>query len=72
MRLPNYRDMYYNLSVNIFAVSYRGYGLCEGTPTEEGLKKDAEAILNWVLTNGQVDNTKLILFGRSLGGAVGE
>ena len=29
--------------------SYRGYGLSKGTPSEAGLKQDAQAALDWLL-----------------------
>lgn len=51
-------------------MGYRGYGHSEGTPTEEGLKLDSEAVLDWALKNPEIDNNKIYVFGRSLGGAV--
>lgn len=50
--------------------SYRGYGLSKGTPNEVGLKRDAEAGLRYVLSRQDLDTSRVVLFGRSLGGAV--
>lgn len=44
-RLPSIDQMYHRLSCNVFIISYRGYGDSEGTPSEQGLMLDAEAVL---------------------------
>ena len=139
MRLPSMNEFYRRLGMNVFMVSYRGYGrsevcrlcawrswddqregqrvrafernrenadrgkhtvvshhahtgslsclltldlsLCllafslarahaQGTPTEEGLQLDAQAALDAVWARPDVDKTRILLLGRSLGGAV--
>lgn len=70
MRMPNLKILHKQLEVNILIVGYRGYGHSEGVPTEEGLALDAEAVLKWAQDSELVDNNKLFVFGRSLGGAV--
>ena len=62
--------MYEKWDANILIVGYRGYGHSEGIPTEEGLKIDSLAILDWALKNNQINKSKIFIFGRSLGGAV--
>ena len=42
----------------------------QGTPTEEGLQLDAQAALDAVWARPDVDKTRILLLGRSLGGAV--
>lgn len=69
-RLPNIVKLHEHCDANILIVGYRGYGHSEGTPTEEGLKLDSEAILDWALKHPDIDNNKIFVFGRSLGGAV--
>jgi len=69
-RMDNYEMLYSQLRLNVFAVSYRGYGYSEGTPSEEGLKLDAQAAIKYVFEETSVDKNKVFLFGRSLGGAV--
>jgi hypothetical protein len=69
-RLDFFEQLYKKLGVNVLAVSYRGYGDSEGSPSEAGIQKDAAAILEYAFTKAQIDNSQIILFGRSLGGAV--
>lgn len=70
LRMQNLRMMYEGLNVNIAVLSYRGYGESEGVPAEEGLYLDAEAMFQWVLNREDIDRTRIVLFGRSLGGGV--
>ncbi|KAG7264260.1 hypothetical protein CRUP_035696 [Coryphaenoides rupestris] len=69
-RVPNALLMLVNLKANVVLVDYRGYGKSEGEPSERGLHLDAEATLDYVMTRPDLDKTKVVLFGRSLGGAV--
>jgi fermentation-respiration switch protein FrsA (DUF1100 family) len=57
-------------NVNICMISYRGYGLSEGNPSEKGIKMDAESALDFILQHPDLSGTKIILFGQSIGGAV--
>jgi len=69
-RLPNVRQLWDKVQCNVFIVEYRGYGKSEGAPSEAGLKLDAQAALEYLLKRDDIDPKKIILFGRSLGGAV--
>lgn len=71
MRLPYISTLIKNLNINFIIVGYRGYGPSEGSPSEDGIKLDSEAILKYVFTNleQQIDTNKIFLMGRSLGGA---
>lgn len=69
-RLQNCVGLYYNLHCNILLVEYRGYGLSEGSPTEEGLYLDAKASLEYLSTRNDINSNEIIVFGRSLGGAI--
>ncbi|KAG7393100.1 Alpha/beta hydrolase domain-containing protein 13 [Phytophthora pseudosyringae] len=69
-RLPNAVQLFRKLGVNILLVDYRGFGHSEGSPSEEGLKIDAEAALDAMYARTDIDTSKLVVFGRSLGGAV--
>lgn len=65
------RVMYlHQLGVNIFIFDYRGYGLSEGKSSEHGLYKDGESALNYILSNYQVAEDSLCLYGYSLGNVV--
>ncbi len=54
---------------NLFIFDYRGYGTSEGEPTVEGIHLDAEAALEKLLALPGVHG-RIIIYGKSLGGAV--
>lgn len=58
-----------DLGMNVLIFDYRGYGKSEGSPSEEGLYRDAEAALKWLSDQG-VASEDVVLFGESLGTAV--
>ena len=59
------------LGVSALIIDYRGYGRSEGTPSERGMYMDAEAALEYLRSSAyNVQDDKLIFFGRSLGCAV--
>jgi fermentation-respiration switch protein FrsA (DUF1100 family) len=60
----------YRAGLSLFIFDYRGYGLSEGTPSEEGLYQDAEAAYRYVTETRRVSPKRLVLFGRSIGAAV--
>ena len=53
--------------LQVFLFDYRGYGGNEGTPTEAGLRADADAARSYLIQRGDVDPSRLIYFGESLG-----
>jgi len=59
-----------DLEVNILLFDYRGYGLSDGHPTEEGAYADTRAAFNWLVSEKKIEPSDIIIFGRSLGGAV--
>jgi len=69
-RLENIKEILERLTCNVLIVSYRGYGRSTGKANEIGLKLDASAVLKKVKTMSELDPNSIILFGRSLGGAV--
>eukprot|EP00470_Lotharella_oceanica_P004353 CAMPEP_0170175230 /NCGR_PEP_ID=MMETSP0040_2-20121228/8346_1 /TAXON_ID=641309 /ORGANISM="Lotharella oceanica, Strain CCMP622" /LENGTH=289 /DNA_ID=CAMNT_0010417145 /DNA_START=82 /DNA_END=951 /DNA_ORIENTATION=+ len=69
-RLPFLEKMHQLLPCNILIISYRGYGKSTGKPTEDGVYKDADAALKFLNTFDNIDPERVIVFGRSLGGAV--
>lgn len=101
-RLPDAARWVRDVGAHVLLVSYRGYGLSQGQPTEAGLRQDAQAALDWALAGGgrggagggapassgnggtpgtsatpgsvpapAIDPSRVFVFGRSLGGAVG-
>jgi fermentation-respiration switch protein FrsA (DUF1100 family) len=48
-------------------VEYRGYGGNPGAPSEQGLYRDARAALAFLESRADVDTSRLVYFGKSLG-----
>ncbi|EMG49166.1 hypothetical protein G210_0142, partial [Candida maltosa Xu316] len=69
--LPIVSIFYKSFGYNVFIYSYRGYGKSTGKPSEKGLKIDADRVMEYLTKeDGQYQQSSLILYGRSLGGAV--
>jgi fermentation-respiration switch protein FrsA (DUF1100 family) len=58
------------LDLNVLLFDYRGFGDNPGTATEAGLREDARAALRFLSQRSDVDPTRVVLFGESLGSAV--
>lgn len=58
------------IGVDLMLFDYRGYGKSGGTPSEEGLYRDAEAVYDFLVKDLGVMPGKVVIFGKSLGGAV--
>lgn len=58
------------LGLDVLIVDYRGYGQSSGSPSEAGTYRDAQAAWDWLRARG-VAAERIVVFGRSLGGAVG-
>lgn len=70
--LANRADVYrflHQIPVNLLAVEYRGYGKSEGSPSESGLYKDAQAGYDY-LAGQRIGADRIVSFGQSLGTAV--
>ena len=52
------------------AFNYRGYGLSQGRPSETALADDALAIYDRLAARDDVDPSRIVIFGRSLGSGV--
>ncbi|KAH0653093.1 alpha/beta hydrolase domain-containing protein WAV2 isoform X3 [Solanum verrucosum] len=70
-RLEMVRIMLQRLQCNVFMLSYRGYGASDGYPSQHGITKDAQAALDHLVQRTDIDTSRIVVFGRSLGGAVG-
>ena len=55
---------------DVFTFDYRGYGRSEGSPTQDGVHRDAQAALETVLTLPDINKERLFVLGQSLGGAI--
>ena len=69
-RLPIGKVLSESLGCNVFMLEYRGYGLSTGTPDEAGLAIDAQTALDYIRKRTEFRDTKLLIYGQSLGGAV--
>lgn len=63
-------EIFHRLGLNVFIIDYRGYGLSKGRPSEPGLYQDARAAWRYLTDVKGFDPGDVIIFGRSLGGAV--
>jgi len=68
-RLPN-ADLLARLGTDVLLIDYRGYGLSEGRPSEAGVYADARAGLAHLEGSRGFPTDRIVVFGRSLGGAV--
>ncbi|KAJ3441444.1 protein abhd13 [Anaeramoeba flamelloides] len=68
--MNNIKLIFHFLQLNVLLVEYRGFGKSESKPSEKGVKRDAEAALQYLFKCEKIDTSKIIIFGRSLGGAV--
>jgi fermentation-respiration switch protein FrsA (DUF1100 family) len=63
-------EIFHGLRLSTFIFDYRGYGASEGTPSEEGSYLDVKGAWNYLIEHEGLAPSDIILFGRSLGGAV--
>ena len=63
-------SIFNRLKVNTFIFDYRGYGNSQGSPDEQGTYQDALAAWEYLLEKRNEPPERIVLFGRSLGGAI--
>jgi fermentation-respiration switch protein FrsA (DUF1100 family) len=59
---------FHELGLNVLIVDYRGYGQSTGSPSEEGLYRDAMACWRHLTVAKGIAPQEIIVFGRSMGG----
>jgi fermentation-respiration switch protein FrsA (DUF1100 family) len=64
------RALHDRVGAAILVFDYRGYGKSEGKPDEAGVLADARAARTWLAQKAGVDESRIVLMGESLGGAV--
>lgn len=69
-RIPIAKVLTKALKCNVFMLEYRGYGLSTGTPDEKGLNIDSQTALDYIRNRAETRDTKIVVYGQSLGGAV--
>ncbi len=60
----------HDLGLSVFIFDYRGYGKSGGKPSEYGTYRDARAAWHYLTEKRDIPPNRIIVFGRSLGGAV--
>ena len=68
-RLESIRQ-FHSLGLSVFIIDYRGFGQSGGRPSEAGMNRDAIAAWEYLTGERDIDPRNIIIFGRSLGGAV--
>lgn len=63
-------DTFSRLGLNVLIFDYPGYGRSEGKPSEDGTYQAAEAAWQHLVKTRGIPPERIIIFGRSLGGAV--
>ncbi|MBN2474448.1 MAG: alpha/beta hydrolase [Pirellulales bacterium] len=58
------------VGVSVFIFDYRGYGRSRGEPNEASVLADARAARQWLADREAIEQTDVVLMGRSLGGGV--
>ena len=70
-RLPIGKILADDIGCHVLMLQYRGYGLSTGTPNEKGLGIDAQTGLDYIRKRAELARNKIVIYGQSLGGAVG-
>ena len=61
---------YTKLGYHVVLIEYRGYGRSTGSPSEENIRADYVSAYKKIIQREDVDTSKIIYHGRSLGGGV--
>ena len=61
-------QQFHQLGLNVLIVDYRGYGQSTGSPSEEGIYRDAAACWRYLMETKNFAPQRIIVFGRSMGG----
>lgn len=69
-RAPILRALHDRHDVAVMTFDYRGYGRSEGKPNEKGILRDARAARAWLAKRTGVQESDIVIMGRSLGGGV--
>ncbi len=62
--------VFHSIGADTLIIDYRGYGKSTGTPSEDGIYRDALAAHRWLVETRGVEPTRIVVYGESLGAAV--
>lgn len=60
-------EYFWEMGYNTFIFDYQGYGKSEGEPSGDALFSDGEQSLRYLRSRGDVDTSKIVFYGWSLG-----
>jgi fermentation-respiration switch protein FrsA (DUF1100 family) len=63
-------EIFHDLGFSVFIIDYRGYGKSEGSCSISGVTVDALTAWNWLTVEKGARPDEIVVFGRSIGGAV--
>lgn len=63
--------IFHQLGLDVLIIDYRGYGRSSGSTSEKGTYLDAQAAWDYLVGERGIAAQGIVIFGRSLGGAVG-
>ena len=63
-------EFFHETGINFFIFDYRGYGKSSGKPHEKGLYEDVTAAYDYLISRSDIDKSKIVVYGKSLGGPV--
>ena len=71
-RIPNYRALSAGQpeKIHVLTFDYRAFGHSKGRPSEIGLISDAIAVVEWAMKVVGIPQSRIVIFGQSLGTAV--
>lgn len=58
-----------SIGITNYSFDYRGYGRSSGWPSESGIEKDSDALMEFVQLKERVTSKQIIIFGHSIGGS---
>jgi pimeloyl-ACP methyl ester carboxylesterase len=67
-RLKETLEEFRDLGFSVLAYDYPGYGLSQGSPSEQGCFQSAEASYRYLVDDLGISPDSIVLYGRSLGG----
>lgn len=63
-------EIFHELDLDVLIIDYRGYGQSSGSTSEQGTYTDAQTAWDYLVDMRNIAPEKIVIFGRSLGGAV--
>ena len=63
-------EIFHELDLDVLIIDYRGYGQSSGKASEQGTYIDAQTAWEYLVNQRGIAPGKIVIFGRSLGGAV--